>query len=185
MKNKIEMIDPRSLKAYEHNSRRHSPEQIFEIEESIKEFGFTRPVLISKDNTIIAGHGSVQAACNLAMAEVPCIRLSHLSAEQVRAYVIVDNKLPENSEWDMKTLNIEIKKLSDSAFDLSLLGFSREELDTMLSEKKINLTDVQLSAPKLSWVLVGIPVIKFVEIAEQIDKISAHPDTTVQTTVTN
>ncbi len=88
------------LLPYASNARTHSKKQIGQIAESIKRFGFCNPVLISKDNTIIAGHGRVQAAKQLGMTEVPVRMLSHLSHDEVRAYILADNKLAENAGWD-------------------------------------------------------------------------------------
>ncbi|MBA3041281.1 MAG: ParB N-terminal domain-containing protein [Alphaproteobacteria bacterium] len=114
---------------YASNARTHSKKQIGQIAESIKRFGFCNPVLISKDNTIIAGHGRVQAAKQLGMTEVPVRMLSHLSRDEVRAYILADNKLAENAGWDRDILAIEMQGLIDLDFDIELLGFSTTEID--------------------------------------------------------
>lgn len=136
MKHKLEYLPVTKLTAYETNSRTHSAEQINQIAASINEFGFTNPVLIDPDNTIIAGHGRVQAAKQIGMDEVPCMRLSHLTEAQRKAYVIADNKLALNAGWDDELLRQEIAELKDIEFDISLLGFSEEELN--LIEGNIN-----------------------------------------------
>ena len=128
MKHKIEYINVDKLSAYETNSRTHSDDQIRQIADSIKEFGFTNPVLIDQDGTIIAGHGRVQAAKKISMDEVPCIRLSHLSEAQRKAYVIADNKLAMNAGWDDDLLKSEIEALQMMDFDIDLLGFDVDEL---------------------------------------------------------
>ena len=94
---KIETIPVEKLVPHARNSRTHSDEQVAQIARSIREFGFTNPVLIDKDGTIVAGHGRVMAARKLGLASVPCIRLGHLTPAQVRAYVIADNKLALNA----------------------------------------------------------------------------------------
>jgi len=129
---KIEMLPVSGLKPYERNSRTHSPIQIKQIEASIKEFGFTNPVLIDGKNGIIAGHGRVVAARNLGMASVPCVRLDHLTKAQKKAYIIADNQLALNAGWDFDVLAVEIDELNDEGFDLDLLGFSKDELNELI-----------------------------------------------------
>lgn len=124
----IEQIKTSDLLPYARNSRTHSDAQVAQIAASIREFGFTNPVLIDQENQIIAGHGRVMAAMKLKLDDVPCIRLSHLSESQKRAYVIADNKLALNAGWDDELLALEIKDLQDADFDVSLLGFEDDEL---------------------------------------------------------
>ena len=124
----IKYLEPKTLNAYEKNSRVHDDEQIERIKRSIKEFGFINPVLIDKNNTIIAGHARVRAALNLGLTEVPTIELESLSEEQIRAYVIADNKLAELSDWDDDILKIELDWLKDQDFDISITGF--DDVDT-------------------------------------------------------
>ena len=121
------------LVPYESNSRTHSEEQIIQIVDSIQEFGFTNPILIGEDNKIIAGHGRVMAAKSMGMEEVPTIELSHLSEDQQRAYVIADNKLALNAGWDEELLAIELDSLKESGFDVSLTGFSEEEMSALIA----------------------------------------------------
>lgn len=127
----IELIAPSDLVAFSRNSRTHSDEQVLQIVASIQEFGFTNPILISGDGEIIAGHGRVLAAERLGMAEVPCLRLSHLSDEQRRAYVIADNKLAENAGWDKELLALELGELRDLGFGIDVIGFSKDELELL------------------------------------------------------
>lgn len=119
---------------YARNSRTHSEEQVAQIAASIKEFGFTNPVLLDGEAGIIAGHGRILAARKLGLKEVPTIALSHLTDAQKRAYVIADNKLALNAGWDLDMLKIEIGDLHDMDFDLALLGFSEGELSDMMVE---------------------------------------------------
>ena len=134
MKHEIEYIEVESLIPYARNSRTHSDEQVAQVAASIKEFGFTNPVLVDQDGMIIAGHGRTLAAQRLQMKEVPCLRLSHLSEAQKRAYVIADNKLALNAGWDDELLAVELRDLKDSDFDLSLTGFGDDELADLLAE---------------------------------------------------
>ena len=122
------MLPTDSLIPYARNSRSHSPEQVAQVAGSIREFGFTNPVLIDADNGIIAGHGRVLAAQRLGLATVPCIRLAHLTETQKRAYIIADNKLALNAGWDEEMLGLELADLREEDFDLSLIGFTEDEL---------------------------------------------------------
>ena len=126
---------------YARNSRTHSDAQVAQIAASIREFGFTNPVLVDGANGVIAGHGRILAARKLGMDTVPVIELAHLSETQKRAYVIADNKLALNAGWDDEMLRLEISELSDADFDVSLLGFSAEELALMEPEQVEGLTD--------------------------------------------
>lgn len=128
----VEKIKLDVLVPYARNSRTHSDAQVAQIAGSIREFGFTNPVLIGADDGIIAGHGRVMAARKLGMAEVPCIRLGHLTEAQKRAYVIADNRLALNAGWDEDMLRLELGELQEDGFDLDLLGFSGDELQALL-----------------------------------------------------
>ncbi|MDE1170911.1 MAG: ParB/Srx family N-terminal domain-containing protein [Verrucomicrobium sp.] len=129
---KIEILPTEALVPFAQNSRTHSDDQISQIVASIKEFGFTNPVLVDSENGIIAGHGRVMAAKKLALSEVPCIRLGHLTEKQKRAYVIADNKLALNAGWDDELLKAEFLDLREEGFDLSLTGFGAAELAAFL-----------------------------------------------------
>lgn len=117
---------------YARNSRTHSDAQVKQIAASIEEFGFTNPVLIDERDGIIAGHGRVMAAELRKLAEVPTITLAGLTEAQKRAYVIADNRLPLNAGWDEQMLAVELDDLRDMDFDLSLLGFSPQELNDLI-----------------------------------------------------
>lgn len=108
---------------YINNSRTHSDQQVQQVAASIKEFGFTNPILIDEDSGIIAGHGRLQAAQLLGQDEVPTIMLEGLTEAQRKAYVIADNKLALNSGWDDELLKVELEVLSDLDFDLDILGW--------------------------------------------------------------
>jgi DNA modification methylase len=126
---------------YARNSRTHSDEQVAQIAASIREFGFTNPVLVDGDRGIIAGHGRVLAARKLGLNEVPVIELTHLTEAQRRAYVIADNKLALNAGWDMDLLKVELGGLQADGFDLGLTGFSGDELAGLFAESTDGLTD--------------------------------------------
>lgn len=131
-----------SLIPYARNSRTHSEAQVAQIAASIKEFGFTNPVLVDELGGIIAGHGRVLAAQKLGYQEVPAIVLSHLTETQKRAYVIADNKLALNAGWDEEMLRIEFDELKEAGFDLEMTGFSLDEIDALqINEVTDGLTD--------------------------------------------
>lgn len=143
MKPQIETLDINSLIPYARNARTHSEAQIAQIAGSIKEFGFTNPILIDKDNGIIAGHGRVAAARKLNLTEVPCIRLEHLSETQRKAYILADNRIALNSGWEADLLSVEMAELKDLGINLESLGFDSDEIDALLNkiEPTAGLTD--------------------------------------------
>lgn len=127
---------------YINNSRTHSDEQVSQIASSIKEFGFTNPVLIDAAGGIIAGHGRVMAAKKLNLTEIPCIVLDALTEAQKKAYIIADNQLPLNAGWNLDTLRLEIESLGELDFDIDLLGFDDDFLNGLLEEEPTEgLTD--------------------------------------------
>lgn len=139
---KIEQRPVAELIPYAANSRTHSDAQVAQIAASIKEFGWTNPILIDGDNTIIAGHGRLMAARKLGLGEVPAIILDHLTKAQQRALVIADNQLALNAGWDIEMLKAEIEDLNLEGFDLGLLGFDDKFLDGLLEpEPSEGLTD--------------------------------------------
>jgi len=138
----IEQRQLTDLIPYINNSRKHSDDQVAQIAASIKEFGWTNPILVDGDNGIIAGHGRIMAAKKLGMTEVPVIELAHLSNEQRKALIIADNKLALNSDWDTNLLSIELADLKELGFDLNLTGFNADELANILQPEQIEgLTD--------------------------------------------
>jgi len=128
---KIEYKDIDKLIPYVNNTRTHDEEQVLQIASSIKEFGFTNPILIDADDGVIAGHGRIMAAKKLDIREVPCIVLSDLTEAQKKAYIIADNKLALNAGWDEKLLKLEIGALHSMDFDIELLGFDSDELNAL------------------------------------------------------
>lgn len=132
----IEMRSVSVLRPYPGNARTHSRKQVRQIADSIRRFGFTNPVLISDTGEIIAGHGRVMAAKELGLSAVPTLQLSHLSAEERRAYVLADNKLALNAGWDSEILAIELQALFDLEFDVTLTGFALAEVDLTLDHAR-------------------------------------------------
>lgn len=133
---KIEMLPVGALRPYRSNARTHSRKQVRQIADSIRRFGFTNPVLISDDGEIIAGHGRVRAATELGLDTVPTLKLSHLTADERRAYVLADNKLALNADWDTEILAIELQALIDLDFEVTLTGFAPAEIDLTLDRAR-------------------------------------------------
>lgn len=130
----VTYVPPRSLKPYAGNARTHSKHQIRQIADSIRQFGFTNPILVDGQRTVIAGHGRLKAAETLGLDTVPTIKLAHLGEAERRAYILADNKLAEKAGWDPEILRIELQYLAnaDLRFDLTLTGFETPEIDLAL-----------------------------------------------------
>ena len=138
---KVERRAVASLVPYARNARTHSPEQVDQIAASIREWGWTVPILVDEEGGLIAGHGRVMAAKKLGLKDVPVMVASGWSDGQKRAYVLADNKLALNAGWDNDMLKVELAELADMDFDLDLTGFGADELAAMLAEKTDGLTD--------------------------------------------
>lgn len=121
-----------ALSLYDNNARTHSAAQIDQIIASIKEFGFTAPIIVDENNMIMAGHGRYAAAKKMGLETVPCIVLRHLTPAQKRAYVIADNRIAENAGWNRELLALELTELDIAEFDLAVIGFSDKELEKLL-----------------------------------------------------
>ena len=138
----IKKVSVEKLIPYVRNSRTHSDAQVAQIAASIKEFGWTNPILVDGENGIIAGHGRLLAARKLGYTEVPVIELSHMTESQKKAYVIADNQLAMNAGWDTAMLTLELADLKDAGFDLDIIGFDAKELDKLLEPEQVEgLTD--------------------------------------------
>ena len=152
MKEKQEIIykNVKDLIPYVNNTRTHDEKQVKQIAASIKEFGFTNPVLVGESNDVIAGHGRILAAEKLGIGEVPTIELKGLSEAQKKAYIIADNKLALNAGWDEDLLKIELEGLKELDFDLSVIGFNSEELDDLLKTEQDEVVedDFEVELPK-------------------------------------
>ena len=131
---RLDMIAVKDLKPHPRNARTHSRKQVRQIAASIERFGFCNPVLIDDRDQIIAGHGRIEAAKLLGLTEVPAMRLSHLSADEKRAYILADNRLAEKAGWDRELLAIELQGLIEIDFDVDLTGFESPEIDVILED---------------------------------------------------
>lgn len=137
----IERRSVASLVPYARNARTHSEQQVAQIAASIREWGWTTPVLVDEAGMIIAGHGRILAAQKLGISEVPVMVASGWTEAQTKAYVIADNKLALNAGWDEELLRVEIGEISDSDFDVSLIGFSEDELENIRLPREEGETD--------------------------------------------
>ena len=144
---KIEYKKTGDLIPYINNSRTHSEQQVQQVAASIKEFGFTNPLLVDEQGGIIAGHGRLQAAQKMGMDEVPTIMLEGLTEAQRKAYVIADNQLALNANWDIEQLNIEMESLAELDFDFKVTGFdSIPEIDGNIDYDILGEDDSELDA---------------------------------------
>jgi hypothetical protein len=130
----VEQRKIESLIPYVNNSRTHSDEQVAQIAASVREFGWTNPILVDGKNGIIAGHGRLAAARKLGLTEIPVIVLDHLTEAQKKALVIADNKLAMNAGWDNELLALELTELQDLGFGMDLIGFSKDEIADLMLE---------------------------------------------------
>ena len=138
----VKQVKVESLIPYARNSRTHSDAQVAQIAASIKEFGWTNPILVDGTNGIIAGHGRLLAARKLGYTEVPVIELENMTESQKKAYVIADNQLAMNAGWDTSMLTLELGDLKEAGFSLDILGFDPKELDNLLEPEQVDgLTD--------------------------------------------
>ena len=140
---------------YSRNARTHSAEQVAQVAASMREFGFTNPILIDGDSGVIAGHARLQAARKLGLTEVPVIVLDHFTAAQKRAYILVDNRLALNAGWDDELLAAEMATLREEEFDLNLLGFDDEELDRLRNELDSPFDADENAAPEVQELAVS------------------------------
>lgn len=128
----VEYRSPDDLTPYARNARTYSAEQVAQIAGSIREFGFTNPILTDEKGTIIAGHGRLAAAQKLGLEKVPCITIAGLTDTQRRALILADNRLAETAGWDAEMLRVELEELTEAGQDLELIGFDEESLDELI-----------------------------------------------------
>lgn len=170
MRSQIEYVKIESLRGYERNARTHSAKQIEQICRSIREFGFTNPLLIDSGGVIIAGHGRLIAAQKLGMNELPCIRLGHLCSNQVRALVLADNRIAEGSGWDIELVKSEIKDLVANSYAADLTAFDPEELLREAAGNVQRVKDVPVQKPPaVAWVLIECPIAEFGKVQAVLD----------------
>lgn len=156
MELKIVKIEIDKIKEYENNAKEHPEWQVKQIAESISKFGFNDPIAINKDHVIIEGHGRYQAALILGMNKIPCIILDEMTEAEEKAYIITHNKLTMNTGFDLDKLAYELNSLKfDEEIDLTITGFSKEEIEKLLNkedesllneakEKNISLNDKEV-----------------------------------------
>lgn len=154
----VEQIAIERLIPYAKNARTHSEAQVAQIAASIREFGFCNPVLIDGEDGIIAGHGRVMAARQLGMADVPCVRLGHLTDTQRRAYILADNRLALSAGWDEAMLALELSALRIDGFDLDLTGFEDDEISSLMAEAT-QLQEKTETLKPITWtrILISVP----------------------------
>ena len=151
---KIESVATDDLIPYINNSRTHSESQIKQIAASIREFGFTNPILIDEVGTVIAGHGRLLAAQFLNLDEVPTITLEGLTEAQRKAYVIADNNIALNSQWDDEKLSVELQRLTELDFDLDLLGF--DEIPEFVTTPDYSILDDENLSEEIAEMTGGV-----------------------------
>ena len=156
-KPKIQFVKTSDLIPYAKNTRTHSPEQVSQIAGSIREFGFTNPVLVDAENGIIAGHGRVMAAGKLGIEEVPCLRITHLSELQKRAYIIADNRLALDAGWDAEMLKIELSDLKEEDFNIDLIGFTDDELAELFADEPTAGQTDEDEVPEVPETPISVP----------------------------
>ena len=169
----IEWVNPNGLRADKRNARKHPETQIAKIVGSIKEFGFTIPLLVDEKNSIIAGHGRQIAAMKMGLESVPIIRITGLSEKKKQALMLADNHIPEGSIWDMKILSEELESLfaDGGGLDLESLGLKE------LMPKPYKIRDIKkevVKNPKIGYTLIGVPVKDFGKIQGLLDEIKPH-----------
>jgi len=159
MAQKIELWDVARLIPYDKNAREHSPEQVAQIAASIIEFGFLNPILVDSKDGIVAGHGRLSAAKELALDVVPVVVLDHLTENQKKAYILVDNKLAENATWNEDLLAEEIIKLNLQDFDLNILGWTDEEIKALQEDGwASDIEDVEKNEENLDGIMGKIVI---------------------------
>lgn len=172
--------DPRKLKPTEENPNYHPPAQIEDYKKVLTGLGFRKSIVVSRQTgRIVTGHGAWLASKELGLAKVPVDYQNFDSPDIERAFMLADNKLAEGSELDMKKATALLEQFKPD-FDLSLTAFSVEDMKA--AEVKLKKLSVQ-AAPVMSWILIGIPTVKFGDIAKQIEAIAARKDSVVETTV--
>lgn len=138
----MQLVDIAKLIPYINNARTHSPEQVTKLRASLREFGFVNPVIIDKDYNVIADHGRLMAAKEEGIREIPCVFVDYLTDAQKKAYILADNRMAMDAGWDEELLRVEIEALQGENFDVSLTGFSDDDLaDLFAGDSKSDAKD--------------------------------------------
>ena len=174
---KVEHWEQSKINEYSNNPRVHSDEQINQIIKSIKEFGFTNPILVGSSGTIIAGHGRFRAAKKLGMKKIPVIVIDHLSEAQKKALVIADNKIAQNAGWNEDLLMSEIESLN-GLFDAEFLGFAEGEIYTSGDDEgAIEVREIQTSEVNDQfWIIVKGRLRDQADVLNELKKLLSHID---------
>ena len=138
---RMELVSIDKLIPYVNNARTHSTAQVNKLRASLREFGFINPVIIDRDYGIMAGHGRVLAAREEGINEIPCVYADFLTEAQKKAYILADNRMALDADWDEQLLRVELESLNEEAFDLTLTGFSDEELADYLNDEESGETE--------------------------------------------
>ena len=141
----FEYVETKKLIPYIRNAKTHSETQIKKIMGSISEFGFIAPIIVDKDNNVLAGHGRLLAAERLGLEKVPCIREDHLTETQRKAYILADNRIGELAGWDDDLLKVELEELKIDDFDLDMIGFDDKFLKNFLEDEEFNGENKELT----------------------------------------
>lgn len=178
---KIEMRALDKVRPYEKNPR-HNEAAVEKVAKSIREFGWRQPIVVDEDGVIIAGHTRWRAARELGLDKVPVHVATGLTPAQVKGYRLADNRVGEEATWNEGLLGIELGELREMGLSLDLTGFDDDELQKLLGDELTIVERVSVQPPPtMAWVLVGIPTVRYGEIAELIERIAANPDTLVET----
>lgn len=168
---KVEMKKTSELKEYEKNSRVHTSEQIKKISKSIENFGFNVPILIDSEGTVISGHGRLYAAKHIGLKEVPTIKIEHMSKEKIKAFVIADNKLHDESFFDELTLQDEINEIVKLSLDPEITGFAEDEIKKILDmDEKLKEKIVEIKPMTTTYILIELPNSSDVKMLEDLEK---------------
>ncbi|MEP0846050.1 MAG: ParB N-terminal domain-containing protein [Phycisphaerae bacterium] len=172
----IEQRPTGSIKPYEKNPRVNDA-AVEKVADSIREFGFRQPIVIDVAGVIVCGHTRWLAAKQLGLQTVPCHVALDLTPAQLRAYRLADNKTGELSDWDPVRLVDELAAVQAEGIDATLLGWTDDELTALLEPRDVRLIDREVrEPPTMTWVLIGIPTVRYSEIAGEVERIAAAPD---------
>lgn len=161
-----------SLRPYHRNARQHPAEQIEQIRQSLREYGFTVPILIREDGTVIAGHGRLEAARKEAFSDVPVVVAKGWTEEQCRAYALIDNRLSEQSVWDANRLAEELQALQAQGIDLGFYGLDQDDLD---DDEKIEVREVETSPVEdMFWISVRGPLADQAKALQRLQDVMAE-----------
>ncbi|HUW31547.1 MAG TPA: ParB N-terminal domain-containing protein [Planctomycetota bacterium] len=179
----IELRPTASIIPYARNPRVNDP-AVDAVAASIREFGFRQPIVVDAAGVIVVGHTRWKAATKLGLTQVPVHVARDLTPAQAKAYRIADNKTASLSSWDAGLLPLELSDLKDMDFDLAITGFTDAELDELLHPIPPQVTQVPvMEPPRMTWVLIGIPTVKFGTIAPTVDKLAEVPGILIETVV--